>query len=248
MKRLTGKIALVVGGSRGIGTGIVRKLASEGALVAFTYVNAISVATALENELIAYGDRAFAIKADVAVAGQMTTAISKTQDHYGPIDILVNNAGLFVAASINDPDPDSPAILRMWEVNVKGVVRTVSAVARQMKPGGRIITIGSGAAARTPFAGVADYAATKAALAAYTRGWARDLADRRITVNIVQPGLIDTDLKPDNEDAINSLLQPVALGRFGTPAEVGSMVAFLASDEASYVTGATINVDGGWSA
>jgi 3-oxoacyl-[acyl-carrier protein] reductase len=248
MKRLSGKIALVVGGSRGIGAGIVRKLASEGVSVAFTYVNAISVATALENELLADGDRAFAIKADVAVAGQMTTAISKTQDHYGPIDILVNNAGLFVAASINDADPDNPALLRMWEVNVKGVVRTVSAVARQMKPGGRIITIGSGAAARTPFAGVADYAATKAALAAYTRGWARDLADRPITVNIVQPGLIGTDLKPDSEEAVKSLLQPVALGRFGTPAEVANMVAFLASEDASYVTGATINVDGGWSA
>jgi len=248
MKRLAGKIALVVGGSRGIGAGIVRKLASEGALVAFTYVNAISTATALENELLSDSKNVFAINADVAVSSQMTTAISKTLDRYGPIDILVNNAGLFVAASINDGDPDSPDLLRMWEVNVKGVVRTVSAVARQMKPGGRIITIGSGAAARTPFAGVAYYAATKAALAAHTRGWARDLADRRITVNIIQPGLIDTDLKPDNVDAINSLLQPVALGRFGTPAEVANMVAFPASDDASYVTGATINVDGGWSA
>jgi 3-oxoacyl-[acyl-carrier protein] reductase len=248
MKRLAGKVALVAGGSRGIGAGIVRKLASEGASVAFTYVNATGAATALENELIADGGKAFGIKADVAVADQMAMAISKARDHYGPIDILVNNAGLFVASSVNDADPDNPALLRMWEVNVKGVVRTVSAVARQMKPGGRIITIGSGAAARTPFSGVADYAATKAALAAYTRGWARDLADRRITVNIVQPGLIDTDLKPDNEDAIKSLLQPVALGRFGTSAEVGNMVVFLASDEASYVTGATINVDGGWSA
>lgn len=217
MKRLAGKIALVVGGSRGIGAGIVRKLASEGASIAFTYVNATSAATALENELVADGGKAFAIKADVAFAGQMTTAISKTQDHYGPIDILVNNAGLFVAASINDADPDNPALLRMWEVNVKGVVRTVSAVARQMKPGGRIITIGSVAAARTPFAGVPDYAATKAALAAYTRGWARDLADRRITVNIVQPGLIETDLKPDSEEAVKSLLQPVALAVLAPP-------------------------------
>jgi len=248
MKRLLGKVAFVVGGSRGIGAGIVRKMAIEGASVAFTYVNAMDAAITLENELIAAGGKVLAIKADVTVADQMTIAISTALDHYGPIDILVNNAGLFMATSINDANSDNPAISRMWEVNVKGLVRTVSTIARQMKQGGRIITIGSGAAARTPFAGVADYAATKAAMAAYTRGWARDLANRQITVNIVQPGLIDTDLKPDNDAGVNRLLQSVPLGRFGTPAEVGNLVAFLASDEASYITGATVNVDGGGSA
>jgi 3-oxoacyl-[acyl-carrier protein] reductase len=117
-----------------------------------------------------------------------------------------------------------------------------------MLPGGRILSIGSGAAARTPFAGVGDYAATKAALAAYTRSWARDLAEKSITVNLIQPGLIETDLKPNDESLIAEMLQPVALKRFGTPLEIGNVVAFLASDEASYITGATINVDGGWSA
>lgn len=248
MGRLKGKVALVTGGSRGIGAGIVKKLALEGAFIAFTYVNSNEKAMALEAFVIENNGQAFAIKADSSNAEEMNATIDKVFGKYGKIDILVNNAGLFIGGEINNPNADVEALNRMWQVNVVGVVQTVRSIVPHLKAGSRIISIGSGAASHVPFAGVSDYAATKAALVAYTKGWARDLADKNITVNIIQPGLIDTDLKPDDENAISAMLQPVALKRFGTPEEIGNVVTFLASDEASYITGAAIDVDGGLSA
>ena len=248
MGRLTGKVALVTGGSRGIGAGIVKKLVQEGASVVFTYVNAAEKANMLQRELSVQEGNILSIKADSSETKDVEQAIQLIVEKFGRIDILVNNAGLYFGGKIDSLDTDMELIGRMWQVNVAGIAHTVRSIVPYMLPGSRIISIGSGAAARTPFAGVGDYAATKAALAAYTRSWARDLAEKNITVNIIQPGLIETDLKPSDEDLIAGMLQPVALKRFGTPAEIGNVVAFLASDDASYVTGATINVDGGWSA
>ena len=248
MGRLNGKVALITGGSRGIGAGIVRKFAQEGASVAFTYVNAAEKANSLQTELSAHGGNILSIKADSSQTQEVESAIQLAVKKFGRIDILVNNAGLYFSGKIDSPDMDMALIARMWQVNVAGIAHTVRSIVPFMLPGSRIISIGSGAAVRTAFAGVGDYAATKAALAAYTRSWARDLAEKSITVNLIQPGLIETDLKPNDERLIAEMLQPVALKRFGTPVEIGNVVAFLASDEASYVTGATINVDGGWSA
>ncbi len=248
MRRLNGKIALVTGGSRGIGAGIVRKLSKEGAIVVFTYLSAMDKAMALQNEIKANGGTCLGIQADTADHQSMNRVAEYIVNNYGTINILVNNAGKFVTGAIDDINKDDVAIARMWDINVKGVASTIKLVASIMNEGDRIISIGSGAADRSPFSGISDYSAGKAALAAYTRGWARDLAGRKITVNIIQPGLIDTDLKPNDEAGILNMLKPVALKRFGTPEEIGNVVAFLASDEASYITGATIDVDGGLSA
>lgn len=248
MKNLSGKISIVTGGSRGIGAGIVRKLAEEGAIVAFTFLRATDKARAIEAEVNRLGGKALAFRADAANCTEMATVVEEVVRRFGKVDILVNNAGIFKMASINDPNQDVQALANMWRINVLGIAQTIRIILPYLKEGGRIISIGSGAADRSPFEGIGDYSATKAALAGYTRGWARDLASRNICVNVVQPGLIDTDLKPDDQYTIANMLKPVALKRFGTLGEIGNVVAFLASDKASYITGATITVDGGLSA
>lgn len=245
MKKLEGKVVQVIGGSRGIGAGIVRKMAEQGALVTFTYVSAGEKAIALKQEMEEKQGFCKPVQADSTDFAQMSAVIDQLVKQFGTIDVLVNSAGLFATGKIGDPAKDKHSIERMWAVNVRAVVQTVDMTAAVMADNGRIITIGSGAADRVPFAGVGDYAAGKAALAAYTRAWARDLADRNITVNIVQPGLIHTDLVPDDPAVIEEMIRPVPLGRLGTPDEIGNVVAFLAGTEASYITGATINVDGG---
>ncbi|MBC7923996.1 MAG: SDR family oxidoreductase [Ferruginibacter sp.] len=161
--------------------------------------------------------------------------------------MLVNNVGVFVNSPVDEVAPDEVALAHLWQVNTWGVAQAVRAAVPHLPAGGRITSIGSGSNIRTPFAGASDYAATKGALAAYTRGWARDLAPRNITVNIIQPGTIETDLTPTDPTVLATLLFPLALGRLGTAQEVGQVVAFLASEAASYITGATLNADGGWS-
>ncbi len=247
MKRLAGKVALVTGGSRGIGAGIVRALAAEGAQVAFTYVRAAAQAHALAAAIAEAGGTALALQADNARSGDIQAAIQALTAQFGHLDILVNNAGVNVISPIDEAEPDEDALAAMWRVNTWGAVEAVRVALPHMPTGGRIINIGSGSNVRVPFAGLSHYAATKGALAAYTRGWARDLAPRRITVNIIQPGLIETELLPTDAATVATLLAPIALGRFGTVDEVGQVVAFLAGDAASYITGATLNVDGGWS-
>lgn len=248
MSRLAHRNALVIGGSRGIGAGIVRILAENGANVIFTYLKASKEAISLQQEIKEKGGFAAAVQADAANLPEMKAVMEKLTKQHGKLDILVNNAGLFVTGTIGDRDKDDLALSRMWDVNVWGIVKTVDLVVKYLHDGGRIITIGSGAADRSPFPGIGDYSAGKAALAAFTRSWARDLAERNITVNIIQPGLIHTDLVPDDPEKIKQMAQPIALKRLGTPREIGHVVAFLASDEASYITGATIDVDGGLSA
>jgi 3-oxoacyl-[acyl-carrier protein] reductase len=247
MLRLANKTALVTGGSRGIGAGIVKRLAAEGANVIFTYVNAVEKAQALVNEVESYGVKAKAIKADTGNKNEIDAAVAAAAE-LGSIDILVNSAGIFITGAIDDSSADLDALKRQWDVNTLGVAHTVRAVVPLMNDGGRIITIGSTGAVRSPYAGIGDYAATKAALAAYTRSWARDLGQRSITVNIIQPGLINTDMNPSDGAFSAEMLKAVALGRYGEAKDIAAAVAFLASEDAQYITGNTLNVDGGQSA
>jgi 3-oxoacyl-[acyl-carrier protein] reductase len=247
-KRLTGKAALVTGGSRGIGAAIALALAAEGADVAISYSSSAEKAQAVVSALESRGVRAAAFKADQADAKQVEELVKKVAEHFGHLDILVNNAGVSVNGPVGDAARDNAAFDRQFAINVGGVAVATRAAARIMGEGGRIISIGSVLGARAPFAGIADYAATKAAVAAYTKGWARDLGPKKITVNTVQPGPIDTDLNPDQGDFAAMLKSTTALGRYGKPEEVAAAVAFLASPEAAYITGATLDVDGGFNA
>jgi 3-oxoacyl-[acyl-carrier protein] reductase len=187
------------------------------------------------------GVRAATFKADQADACQVEDLVKTVAKEFGRLDILVNNAGVFAGGAINDPTADRAALEREFDVNVGGVAAAV----QFMGEGGRIITIGSVAGDTALWAGVADYSATKAAVAAYTRGWARDLGPKGITVNNVQPGPIDTDMAPKDGPLEELLRTRTALGRYGKPEEVAAAVAFLASPAAGYITGTSLNVDGG---
>jgi len=247
MLRLAQKTALVTGGSRGIGTAIVKRLAAEGANIIFTYVNAAEKAMALVGEVESYGVKVTAIKADTGNTDDIDSLVAAAAA-MGNIDILVNNAGVFKTGAIDDSSADLEAFKIQWEVNTHGVVHMVRALLPIMNDGGRIINLGSTGATRSPYRGIGDYGATKAAMAAYTRSWARELGQRNITVNIIQPGLIDTDMNPSDGPFSDEMLKAVALGRYGEAKDIAAAVAFLASDDAQYITGSTLNVDGGQSA
>jgi 3-oxoacyl-[acyl-carrier protein] reductase len=249
-KPLAGKVALVTGGSRGIGAAIAKKLADHGADVVVSYANSASKADSVVAELEAKGIRAKAFKADQANPKQVEALVNAVAKEFGRLDILVNNAGVFAMGAVNDPAADRAALDRLFAVNVTGVVAAVRAAVPHLKEGGRIISIGSVVGEATPFPGAADYSATKAALLGYTRGWARDLGPKGITVNDVQPGPIDTDMNPDADGSEFSDMQKsrTALGRYGKPEEVAAAVAFLASPAAAYITGTTLSVDGGFNA
>jgi 3-oxoacyl-[acyl-carrier protein] reductase len=246
-KKLTGKVALVTGGSRGIGAAIARSLAEDGADVAISYVSNADKAGALVRQLQDKGVRAVAFQADQAKSDEVANLVRRTAEHFGHLDILVNNAGVFITGPIGEVTEADVA--RQFAVNVGGVNTAVREAAKLMQDGGRIISIGSMGGTSSPWPGIADYSATKAAVAAYTRGWARDLGPRGITVNVIEPGPIDTDMNRDDErEFVQVLKQGTALGRYGKPEEVGATVAFLASQGASFITGATIAVDGGYNA
>jgi 3-oxoacyl-[acyl-carrier protein] reductase len=237
---------LITGGSRGIGAAIARSLADDGADIAFSYVSNADKAQNLVRELQAKGVRAVAFQADQAKPAEVTGLVRKVAEHFGRLDILVNNAGVFITGSVGEVTDDDVA--RQFAVNVGGVNAAVREASRWMTEGGRIISIGSMGADASPWPGISDYSATKAAVAAYTRGWARDLGPKGITVNVVQPGPIDTDMNPESGDFAPAQKAGTALGRYGRPEEVGATVAFLASEGAAFITGASIAVDGGYSA
>ncbi|WP_275630376.1 3-oxoacyl-ACP reductase family protein [Pseudomonas sp. 273] len=243
---LASKVAFVQGGSRGIGAAIVQRLARDGAAVAFTYVSSAQKAEDLAATVQAAGGRALAIQADSADADSLKAAIERAAAHFGRLDILVNNAGVLAVAPLDEftlEDFD-----RTLAVNVRSVFVATQAAARHMGEGGRIITIGSTNAERMPFAGGGVYAMSKAAVTGLTRGFARDLGPRGITVNNVQPGPVDTDMNPDSGDFAESLKGLMALDRYGRAEEIASFVAYLAGPEAAYITGANLLIDGGFAA
>jgi len=245
--KLNGKTALVTGGTRGIGEAIARRLAADGADVAISYANSSGKAESLAKELQARGVRAFAVKADQADAAQVQALVETVAERFGRLDILVNNAGVAIYGSVDQPI-DARNLAHLFAVNVAGVAAAVRAAAPRMTEGGRIVSIGSCLGSLVPYSGLSDYSATKAAVAGYTKGWARDLGPRGITVNVVEPGPIDTDMNPDQGEGAEKQKQATALGRYGRAEEVAAAVAFLASPDASYITGATLAVDGGHNA
>ncbi|MGE0755457.1 MAG: SDR family NAD(P)-dependent oxidoreductase [Pirellulaceae bacterium] len=245
---LEGKVALVTGGSRGIGAAVVRALAEEGAGVAIGYGASADKAQALVRELTAKGSRAAAFHADQADEQQVAQLVQQVVARFGRLDILVNNAGVFESGTLGDAAMDTAKLDRQLAVNLVAVYAAVRAAARVMGEGGRIISIGSVLGARVPFPGIADYSGTKAALVGYTKGWARDLGPKGITVNVVQPGPTNTEMNPDGTDFAAVQRSMTALGRFGRPEEVAAAVVFFASPAASFITGTTLDVDGGFSA
>ena len=243
---LKNKRALVTGGSRGIGAAIVKRLASEGAHVALTYSSSPDRAKEVVKAAQALGVKSLAIQADSADAKAVVAAVECTVKELGGIDILVNNAGIAVIGPIDEfklEDFD-----RTMAINVRAVFVATQAAIKHMKEGGRIINIGSTNAERVPFAGAAVYSASKAALQGLVKGLSRDLGPRGITINNVQPGPVDTDLNPDEGEFADMLKKLTALPRYAKPDEIAGMVAYLASPEASYITGASLMIDGGFSA
>jgi 3-oxoacyl-[acyl-carrier protein] reductase len=239
--KLQGKVAMVFGGSRGIGAAIVRRLAEDGADVVLTYVSTASKATATVDAIEATGRKALAIKADSADAAAIPDAVSQAINRFGRLDIIVINAGILRRGSVETVSLED--LDRMLDVNVRGVFVAIQAAAPWLTAGGRVITIGSNTAIRTGFPGSSVYSMTKAAVATMVKGIALDLAPRAITVNNVQPGPIETDMTVDHLEMVKPL---VPLGRVGQPREIAGLVAYLASEEAAYMTGASLTIDGGY--
>jgi 3-oxoacyl-[acyl-carrier protein] reductase len=243
MTELQGKNAFVSGGTRGIGAAIAKKMAQEGANVVFTYSKSQDQAQAMVKEIEATGVKALAIQADAMEAEQVISAIQKAVSTLGTIDILINNAGILDLKSITESTLEDYE--RTESVNIKAVFAATMEAVKSMPEGGRIITIGSVNADSMPFAGGSLYAMSKAAVQMMTKSWARDLGDRKITANVIQPGPIDTDMNPADGPFGEALTAMTAIKRYGKPEEIAELAAFLSSPKASNITGSAINIDGG---
>ncbi|SEB11511.1 SDR family NAD(P)-dependent oxidoreductase [Leifsonia sp. 21MFCrub1.1] len=243
---LAGKKALVTGGARGIGEGIARALAAHGAEVAVTYRASRERADALVADIEAAGGRAVAVRADASDADAARAGVRDAVAALGGLDILVNNAGGGWFEDFTEtPDEHIEATI---DLNIRGTVYATQAAIPLLPDGGRIITIGSVNAERIPFTGGAVYGLTKAAMVGFTKGLARDLAGRGITVNVIQPGPIDTEGNPADGEAGDYLAGFTAFGRFGHSSDVGELVSWIASDASGYMTGSAVTIDGGWTA
>jgi 3-oxoacyl-[acyl-carrier protein] reductase len=245
-QKLAGKVALVTGGSRGIGAAIAKRLAADGANVAITYTKGGDAAASVVKAIESTGKKALAIQADAADAKAVTAAVEKTAATFGRLDILVNNAGTaiptpFEQASLED-------INRVIDINIRGVFVATQAALKHIGDGGRIISIGSAVGERVMVPGLVAYAATKGAVKIFTQGLSREVGSRGITVNNVQPGPIDTELNPASGDWAAPQKAQTALNRYGHVDDIAAMVAFVAGPEASYITGANLTVDGGMNA
>jgi 3-oxoacyl-[acyl-carrier protein] reductase len=246
MPNLSGKVALVTGASRGIGAAIARRLAADGASVAITYSKGSESAAQVVKDIERGGGKGIAIQADATDATAVSAAVSKAAATFGRLDILVNNAGTAI------PKPFEEATLAEMDqvigLNLRGVFIATQAALKHMADGGRIITIGSCVGERMMTPGLAVYAATKGAVKMFVQGLSREVGARGITVNNIQPGPIDTDLNPAAGDWATPQIANTALKRYGHVEEIAAMVAFVAGPEASYITGASMTVDGGTNA
>ena len=245
-KKLEGKIALITGGSRGIGAAIAKRLAADGANVAITYTKGADAAASVVKEIERAGRKAIAIQADAADADAVKAAVEKTVATFGRLDVLVNNAGTAIPKRFEETTLEE--LDRLIDINVRGVFVATQAALKHMKSGGRIISIGSAVGERALTPGLVPYSATKGAVKMFTQGLSREVASRGITVNNVQPGPIDTDLNPATGEWAVPQKAATALDRYGHVDEIAAMVAFVAGPESSYITGANLTVDGGMNA
>ncbi|MBO9711648.1 3-oxoacyl-ACP reductase family protein [Sphingomonas sp.] len=246
MANLANKTALVTGGSRGIGAAIARRLAADGASVAITYTRGADAAAEVVKAIEGAGGKAIAIRADAANAGAVQAAVEQTVAAFGGLDILVNNAGTAIPKPFEETSLEE--MDRVIDINLRGVLVATQAALKHLRDGGRVITIGSSVGERVMTPGLVAYSATKGAVKLFSQGLAREVGPRGITVNTVQPGPIDTDLNPAAGDWATPQIATTALKRYGHVDDIAAMVAFVASPEAGYVTGASLSVDGGTNA
>jgi 3-oxoacyl-[acyl-carrier protein] reductase len=246
MSKLAKKVALVTGGSRGIGAAIAKRLAAEGASVAITYAKDASAASAVVKAIERAGGKAVAIQADAADSEAVKVAVEKAVAAFGRLDVLVNNAGTAIPKPFEETTLEE--LDRVININVRGVFVTTQAALKHMNDGGRIINVGSAVGERVQTPGLVPYSATKGAVKLFTQGLSREVGGRSITVNNVQPGPIDTDLNPASGEWAVPQKAVTALNRYGRVEEVAALVAFVAGPESSYITGANLTVDGGMNA
>ena len=247
-KLLSGKVALVTGASRGIGAAAALALAAAGADVAMTYLASSDKAAKVLAAVKAKGVRGAIHRSNQLDTGSAQALIDSVLKEFGRLDILVNNAGAVTIAPLDDPASDMAECDRVFATNALGVIALIRAAGKVIGSGGRIINIGSLTTVHVGMRGVADYAASKTALIGYTKGAARDLGPRNITVNLINPGSVDTDMNPSDGPHSEANKAATCLGRYGKPEEIAAGIVFLASPGASYVTGTILNIDGGLAA